>query len=148
MIPTTIGSESKAARGFQLLDDETVKIATEFQFNISKHSEFELEDTLQSLNIALQQFQKLSAEITCHFSLDIVKRLTTTLTHLQECVTTLKCNATSQKLEDIQSALLDLIQDWTVVVEQKNNHNCVQLITDSKVTLLQLDMMHYLAEQR
>ena len=96
----------------------------------------------------MQHFQKLSVEITRHFSLDIVKMLTATLTHIEECVTTLKCNASSQKLEDIQSALLDLIQDWTVVVEQKNNHNCVQLITDSKVTLLQLDMMHYLAEQR
>jgi triphosphatase len=146
LMPATIGTDSKAARGYHLLDNSLVKEVKQQQ-NLSGNLNIDAESFVNSLTALLQDFQISSAEIRREYSIDLVTNirqiLAVLVNHLAQFTRYFPC----QSLEYIHMQLKILDNDWCAVTPQNGEADVYNLLVKAQTTQLQLDIVQCLVEQ-
>jgi triphosphatase len=147
LIPTSIGTDSKAARGYKLLDASPAKEAQQQQQNLSENLSLDPKTFVNVLTALLQDFQISSAEIRQNYSVELVTNIKQTLTALVANILIFKRNFPCQSLEHIHMQLKILDNDWCVVTPQNDKNAIYNLLVKAQTTQLQLDIVQCLVEQ-
>jgi triphosphatase len=146
LMPATIGTDSKAARGYNLLDNSLVKEVKQQQ-NSSGNLNTDAESFVSSLTALLQDFQRFSAEIRREYSIDLVTNIRQVLAvlvnHLAQFTRYFPC----QSLEYIHMQLKTLDNDWCSVTPQNDKAEVYNLLVKAQTTQLQLDIVQCLVDQ-
>jgi triphosphatase len=147
LMPTSIGIDSKAARGYNLLDGLPIKNLEQHQQNLSENLQTDAETFVSLLTILLQEFQILSAEIRRNYNLrlvtDIKKILTALVSNLEGFNRYFPCPS----FEHIHMELNSFVNDWCSVTQLNDENATYILLVKAQTTQLQLDIVQCLVEQ-
>jgi triphosphatase len=147
LMPTSIGIDSKAARGYNLLDGLPIKNLEQHQQNLSENLQTDAETFVSLLTILLQEFQILSAEIRRNYNLrlvtDIKKILTALVSNLEGFNRYFPCPS----FEHIHMELNTFVNDWCSVMQLNDENATYILLVKAQTTQLQLDIVQCLVEQ-
>jgi triphosphatase len=144
LMPTTIGTHSKAARGYSLLDDLPIKQYQSMKVEKAATSGEEFSLLLASL---LQDFQLLSIQIRHQHSEDLATNINNVLVELIDVLSKFSQLFPSPCLDRIHVKLEHLHRDWSWIVQQNNKNDTHRLLTHADTTQLQLDIVQCLVEQ-
>ena len=147
LLPTSIGTDSKAARGYNLLDGLPIKKLEQHQQNLSENLDTDAETFVILLTTLLQQFQILSAEIRRQYSAELVTNIKQILTALVDNLTGFNRCFPCQLLEHIHMELNTLVNDWCLITQLNNKDATYNLLIKAQTTQLQLDIVQCLVEQ-
>ena len=147
LLPTSIGTDSKAARGYNLLDGLPIKKLEQHQQNLSENLNADAETFVSLLTTLLQQFQMLSAEIRRQYSVELVTNIKQILTALVDNLAGFKRCFPCQLLEHIHMELNTLVNDWCLITQLNNKDATYNLLIKAQTTQLQLDIVQCLVEQ-
>ena len=147
LLPTSIGTDSKAARGYKLLDGLPIKKLEQHQQNLSENLNADAETFVSLLTTLLQQFQMLSAEIRRQYSVELVTNIKQILTALVDNLTGFNRCFPCQLLEHIHMELNTLVNDWCLITQLNNKDATYNLLIKAQTTQLQLDIVQCLVEQ-
>ena len=148
LMPTSIGTDSKAARGYNLLDALPVKkVEQQQQQNLSEHLKTDAETFVNLLTALLQEFQISSAEIRHEYSVELATNIKQMLTALVEHLAEFNRYFPCQSLEQIHIQLKNLDNDWCSVMPQNDEDGTYNLLVKAQTTQLQLDIVQCLVEQ-
>ena len=147
LLPTSIGTDSKAARGYNLLDGLPIKKLEQHQQNLSENLDTDAETFVILLTTLLQQFQILSAEIRRQYSAELVTNIKQILTALVDNLTGFNRCFPCQLLEHIHMELNTLVNDWCLITQLDDKDATYNLLIKAQTTQLQLDIVQCLVEQ-
>lgn len=147
LMPTSIGIDSKAARGYTLLDDLPSKNVGQFQQITTISAQTTAEEFSSLLTAQLQHFQLLSVEIKRQYCETLANQIKLVLELLFDNVTKFKHCFPCLALEQIFTKLDDLVKDWTLSMQKKNISDLHVLLVRAQTTQLQLDFIQCLVEQ-
>lgn len=147
LMPTSIGVDSKAARGYRLLDGTPNKRLQKFQQAPQKSMPITAQEFASGLATLLQDFQMLSAEISCLYSQELATLIKRVLFELVDNVTQFKHHFPCQGLDSVLIELEILSIDWSAVTQQNHKNDFYRLLTRTQTTQLQLDIVQCLVEQ-
>jgi triphosphatase len=147
LLPTSIGTDSKAARGYNLLDGLPIKKLEQHQQNLFENLNTDAETFVSLLTTLLQQFQMLSAEIRRQYSVELVTNIKQILTALVDNLAGFKRCFPCQLLEYIHMELKTLVNDWCLITQLNDKNATYNLLTKAQTTQLQLDIVQCLVEQ-
>ena len=147
LMSTSSGIDSKAARGYNLLDGLPIKNLEQHQQNLSENLQTDAETFVSLLTILLQEFQILSAEIRRNYNLrlvtDIKKILTALVSNLEGFNRYFPCPS----FEHIHMELNAFVNDWCSVTQLNDENATYILLVKAQTTQLQLDIVQFLVEQ-
>ncbi len=147
LMSTSSCIDSKAARGYNLLDGLPIKNLEQHQQNLSENLQTDAETFVSLLTILLQEFQILSAEIRRNYNLrlvtDIKKILTALVSNLEGFNRYFPCPS----FEHIHMELNAFVNDWCSVTQLNDENATYILLVKAQTTQLQLDIVQFLVEQ-
>ena len=147
LMSTSSCIDSKAARGYNLLDGLPIKNLEQHQQNLSENLQTDAETFVSLLTILLQEFQILSAEIRRNYNLrlvtDIKKILTALVSNLEGFNRYFPCPS----FEHIHMELNTFVNDWCSVMQLNDENATYILLVKAQTTQLQLDIVQFLVEQ-
>ncbi|WP_339723111.1 CYTH domain-containing protein [uncultured Paraglaciecola sp.] len=146
LMPTSIGTDSKAARGYRLLDGSPDKTLRQFPQPI-KNTQTTAEEFSQLLSTLLQGFQTQSVEIRRQYSEELAAHIKHILDELTTCLVKFKEYFPSAEIETILAKVDNLSRNWSLVLKQNNKNEAHRLLTQPQTTQLQLDIVQCLVEQ-
>jgi len=147
LLPTTIGTDSKAARGYNLVDNSADKEVDHLQQNLPKNMPTEAEVFASLLTTLLQDFQILSAKIRRQYSEKLATNISQVLMALVDNVAKFSQYFPCLSLDRIHLQLSTLADDWSLVTQHNNSNAVSKLLIQGKTTQLQLDIVQCLVEQ-
>jgi triphosphatase len=151
LLPTTIGIDSKAARGYKLCDGLPVKKCEQYQQNLPKNmqteTETETEKFVNLLTSLLQDFQILSAEIRRQHSEELANNISQILITLVNSLEGFSHHSPCSPVDLIHVKLKTLVDDWMLVTQQNDKSSVHNLLVRAQTTQLQLDIVQCLVEQ-
>ena len=149
LLPTTIGTESKAALGYNLLDGLPVNQLEQYQHYQQYqpvNTQAEAEVFASSLTTLLQFFQQFSAAFSRQYHEVLVININRVITDLVENVAGFKHHFPCSLLDSIYSSLKTLAKDWFLVTQQHDVNAAGNLLIRAQTTQLQLDIAQCLVE--
>jgi triphosphatase len=146
-LPTSIGTDSKAALGYKLLDDSPVRELEQYQQNLTENRQHEAEVFATLLTSMLHDFQLFSAEIRRQYNNILANNINQVLSDLVKNVASFKHHFPCLSLDSIQIELKILLTDWSSVALQYDKNAAGNLLTRAQTTQLQLDIAQCLVEQ-
>ncbi|MFQ3190301.1 MAG: triphosphatase [Paraglaciecola sp.] len=147
LLPTTIGTDSKAALGYNLRDGLTAKKFAQYQQNLPENTQNEAAGYVSLLTTLLQEFQMLSAEIRRHYSVELATTIKQTLIALVDNFDKFDHHFPCSPLDSVHLRLKVLNDDWSLVTQQSDTHTIHNLLVSAQTTQLQLDIVQCLVEQ-
>ena len=147
LLPTSIGTDSKAARGYNLLDGLPVKEFEQYQHHLLEDMQTEAEVFVNLLTTLLQDFQLFSAEIRHQYSEELATNIKQVLIGLVDNLAGFKHHFPCPPLDNIHKKLKVLLNEWSLVAQQNNRNAISRLLARAKTTQLQLDIVQCLVEQ-
>jgi triphosphatase len=147
LLPTSIGTDSKAALGYKLLDDSPVRELEQYQQNLTENRQHEAEVFATLLTSMLHDFQLFSAEIRRQYNNILANNINQVLSDLVKNVASFKHHFPCLSLDSIQIELKILLTDWSSVALQYDKNAAGNLLTRAQTTQLQLDIAQCLVEQ-
>ena len=147
LLPTSIGIESKAARGYSLLNDFSVKKFQPYSHNPADKMPTEAKDFASLLTTQLEDFQKLSAQIRQQYNKALATDINQVLSALAFNLAGFSQHFSCSSLERLHIKLKTLADDWSAVLLQDNQPAAAELLAHAQTTQLQLDIVQCLVEQ-
>ena len=147
LLPTSIGIDSKAARGYNLLEDMPAKKVSEYQPLMLKNMQPEAEVFVSVLTTLLGDFQMFSAELRRQYNQTLAINIKQILADLAECVAEFNAHFPCISLNRIHTELTILVNDWSLITPPNNNQAAGVLLGRAHTTQLQLDITQCLVEQ-
>ena len=147
LLPTSIGTDSKAALGYNLLDGLSVKKIDKYQPPLPKNMDAEAEVFASFLTAQLQNFQMLSAEVRRQFSAELATDIKQVLIGLVNTLEAFNHGFPCQSLGDIHMKLNTLLNEWSLVAQNNDKNAVNSLLVKAQTTQLQLDIVQCLVEQ-
>jgi len=147
LLPTSIGTDSKAARGYHLRDGLPAKKREKHQQKRAEKLPLEADEHARLLTTLLQDFQLFSAEIRHQYSEELATNIKHVLVGLVDNIAQFRDYFPCPFLERIHIKLQDLVNDWSLVSKQNNKNDICSLLTRASTTQLQLDILQSLVEQ-
>lgn len=147
LVPTSIGTDSKAARGYQLLDGLPAKKFEQPHQKRAAKMPVTAEGFALLLAALLKNFQLLSAEIKRQYSAELATNIKHVLDELIAHIAQFRDCFPCPCLDCIHTKLADLSKDWVLVSQQNNKHEICILMTRASTTQLQLDIVQSLVEE-
>lgn len=147
VLPCSIGKDSKAARGYSLLDDFLVKESVAYQLELPQSVEADVEVFAGLLTALLGSFQMLSVEINRQYSEKLVANIKQVVIGLVDIASRFSLHFPCPPIDNIHMRLKALVSDWTVVAQQKDENAARSLLTLAATTQLQLDIVQCLVEK-
>ena len=147
LLPTAIGMDSKAARGYKLLDGLPVKEFAAYEHYQSENIKTEAEEFASLLTTQLHDFQMLSVEIRRQYSEVLTTNIKQVLLGLEDNVGGFSHHFPCPPLDSIHRQLKTLVHEWCLVTQQDNNSAADSLLVCAQTTQLQLDIVQCLVEQ-
>jgi len=149
LLPTSIGTDSKAALGYNLLDGLPVKELEQYQHQQHyqpENTQVEAEVFASLLTTLLQDFQQFSAELRRQYNAVFVININRVISALVENVAAFKQHFPCQLLDSIHTELKTLANDWSLVAQQHDENAASNLLVRAQTTQLQLDIAQCLVE--
>ncbi|MEP1448287.1 MAG: CYTH domain-containing protein [Paraglaciecola sp.] len=147
IMPTSIGTQSKAARGYRLLDGFPAKTFRQYQPQTKDNTPNSAQEFSLVLTENLQFFQMLSVEIQRQYSEQLANDITLVLGELSNSLFKFTQHFPCEQLDTILSKVRKLRDDWLLGIQQKNKVAANNILTNAQTTQLQLDIVQYLVEQ-
>lgn len=147
LLPTAIGTDSKAALGYKLLDDLPVKEFKPHHHNPPENMQTEAKFFASLLATQLQDFQMLSVNIRRQYSEVLATNIEQVLNALVNILAQFIHYFPCRPLDCIYTELQVLTNDWSVVVQKNDKDSVNRLLIRSQTTQLQLDIVQSLVEQ-
>lgn len=156
LIPTTIGLDSKAARGYQLitspspedgLDEVLEKLALDKLLDTESVQHDKEVDIALAVGKKLSLFQNLSAAIRKQYHPLLAEKMQQVLHSLNNDIQLLYKQNTPVMPFSVVSALQILVNEWDTILEQNNQHQYAALLTQAQTTQWQLDLTQFLIQQ-
>jgi triphosphatase len=147
LMPTSIGIDSKAARGYNLLDGLPIKNLEQHQQNLPENLQTDAKTFVSLLTILLQDFQILSAEIRRNYNLRLVTNIKQILTALVSNLEGFNRYFPCPSFEHIHMELNAFVNDWCSVTQLNDENATYILLVKAQTTQLQLDIVQFLVEQ-
>jgi triphosphatase len=147
LLPTSIGTNSKAARGYNLLDGLAVNEIRQYQPPLTKNIKIDAEVFASLLTTLLQDFQIYTAEIRCHFCEELATNIKHVLIVLVDNLERFSYHFPCPLLTHIHIQLKTLANEWSIVVENNDKNAANSLLARAQTTQLQLDIVQCLVEQ-
>ena len=147
LLPTSIGTDSKAARGYHLRDGLPAKKREQYQQKRAHKTPLKAQQYALLLTTLLQDFQLLSAEIRRQYSEELTTNIKHVLVGLVDNIAQFRDYFPCPCLDSIHIKLQDLVNDWSLVSQQINKNDMCSLLTRASTTQLQLDIVQSLVEQ-
>jgi triphosphatase len=147
LLPTSIGTDSKAARGYNLLDALSVKKHPRYQQQLPENVQNEAEVFASVLTTLLQDFQMFSSEIRHQYSEGLANSIKQALIALVENLAKFNQHFPCPPLKRIHIQLRSLANEWSLVTQQNNKDAVSQLLKQAQTTQLQLDIVQCLVER-
>jgi triphosphatase len=147
LLPTTIGTDSKAALGYNLRDGLTAKKFEQYQQKLPENMQNEAAGYVSLLTTQLQNFQILSAEIRCDYSLKLAANIKQTIIDLVDNLEMFSHHFPCPPLNSVHMKLKVLLDDWSSVTQQSDTHSIHNLLVRAQTTQLQLDIVQCLVER-
>jgi triphosphatase len=147
LLPTSIGIDSKAARGYHLLDGLPVKKIKPYQQRSPENFQCKAEVFVNILTALLQDFQIFSAEIRRQYSEVLAINISQVLTDLVGNLAIFMHQFPCLLLNSIRIKLQVLLDDWSVVSQQNDHNSIIDLLVSAQTTQIQLDLVQCLVEQ-
>jgi triphosphatase len=147
LLPTSIGTDSKAARGYNLRDGLPAKKFEQYSQKQARKTQLKAEEYVLLLTTLLQSFQLLLAEIKHQYSEDLTTNIRHVLVGLVDNIAQFSDCFPCPCLDRIHIKLEDLVNDWSLVTQQNNKNAICNLLSRASTTQLQLDIVQLLVEQ-
>lgn len=147
LLPTSIGTDSKAARGYQLLDGLPVNKLEKQQPELANYTQTTAEEFVHLLTTQLQHFQMFSAEIRRQYSVGLASNIQYVLIELVDSLAKFTHHFPCSSLDSIHVELKKLCSDWALILQQNSKNDTCSLLTRAPTTQLQLDIVQCLVEQ-
>lgn len=147
LMPTCVGTESKAARGYNLLDELAVQEHQRYKQNPSENMPIDAEMFASLLTTLLQDFQLFSTEIRRQYSEVLETNIKQVLFALVENLAQFCQHFPCRPIELIFLQLKTLADNWSIVTQQDNKDGAVRLLVQAQTTQLQLDIVQCLIER-
>lgn len=147
LMPTSIGTQSKAARGYRLLDGFPANTLRKNQQRPLDNAPKSAQEFSLVLAEKLQFFQTLSVEVQRQYSEQLVNDITLVLDELSNSLIKFIQHFPCEHLDTILTKVKKLYSDWLLVMQRKNKDATNKILTDAQTTQLQLDIVQYLVEQ-
>jgi triphosphatase len=147
LMPTLIGTDSKAASGYNLLDGLPVKECEPYKPNLSENMHAGAEVFADLLTTLLQDFQLFSAEIRRQYSDELATNIKQVLIGLVDNLSEFSHHFPCPVLVDIHNKLKILLNDWSLVIQQNIESSANSLLARAQTTQLQLDIVQCLVEK-
>jgi len=147
LLPTTIGSVSKAALGYNLCDGLSVKQFEQRPKKLSENMPVEAEEFVSLLTFLLHDFQMLSAQIRLHYSVELAANIKQILIALVDNFEGFSHHFLCPPLKLIHLKLKTLVDDWSLVTQQNEKNSIYNLLVKAQTTQLQLDIVQCLVEK-
>jgi triphosphatase len=147
LMTTSIGIDSKAARGYNLVDGLPIRNLEQHQQNLSENLQTDAETFVSLLTILLQDFQILSAEIRRNYNLKLVTNIKQILTALVSNLAGFNRYFPCPSFEHIQMELNNFVNEWCSVTQRNDENATYILLVKAQTTQLQLDIVQCLVEQ-
>jgi triphosphatase len=147
LMATSIGTDSKAARGYHLLDGFPVSKSQQYSHKLPANTQTTAEHFVSLLSTQLHDFQKFSSEIRLQHSQGLVVGIEQVLVGLVDSVTAFKHHFPCQSLDGIHIKLAGLVSEWSLISQKNNENDSHAFLTQASTTQLQLDVVQCLVEQ-
>jgi len=147
LMPTSIGMDSKAALGYKLLDVLPPKALELYQQSQQENMQVEAEVFVSLLTTLLQDFQIFSAEIRHQYHETLAININIVLSGLVENVAEFNHHFPCSALGHMHIELKTLMQNWSLITQQDDKNNAMNLLAQAQTTQLQLDMVQCLVEK-
>jgi triphosphatase len=147
LMPTTIGTDSKAARGYSLLDGLPINKFEQYQQKNVEKVYTTTEEFSHLLTTLLQDFQMLSVEIRRQYSENVAININSVLVDLVDGLSKFRQYFPCSCLDSIHTKLAHLAREWSLVLKKNNKNEACNLLTHAQTTQLQLDIVQCLVEQ-
>ncbi|WP_299079854.1 inorganic triphosphatase [uncultured Paraglaciecola sp.] len=147
ILPTTIGKDSKAARGYHLLDETPFKEPISYQAVMPNNSQLSSNILVSMLDKALQDYQIYSMAIKNQYLPNVAHDVLLIITDLSEIVAKLHRIYNEHLLGISYSSLLDFAHEYSQLEKYNDRKALCDLLAHPKITEWQLNLVQYLAEQ-
>jgi triphosphatase len=147
LLPTTIGTDSKAALGYNLRDGLSVKKFEPYQQNLPENIKHEAAGYVSLLTTLLQEFQMFSAEIRRHYSSELAAMFKLILTALVDNFEAFNHHFPCPQLDSVNIRLKAFNDNCSLVIQQMDKNSLHSLLVKAPTTQLQLDIVQCLVEQ-
>jgi triphosphatase len=147
LLPTSIGTDSKAARGYNLLDGLPSKDNEHYLPPLPENMQAEAEIFVSSLTTRLQDFQILSAEIRRKYNHGLTTSIKKVLISLVDNLAGFSHHFPCPSLDRIHIELKLLANEWSLIAQHDDSHAANSLLASAQTTQLQLDIVQCLVEQ-
>lgn len=147
LLPTSIGVDSKAARGYSLLDDYRPNIAFQENGELFNPAVRDVNGYVSSLENKLRHFQRLlvvgESIFTQQNAAEVKDVLLSLLKQLSNFAEHYPCKTLQQLIEDTQK----LLDAWPAATESADPATLMRFLQSASSTQLQLDILQSLIEQ-
>jgi triphosphatase len=147
LLPTTIGTDSKAALGYNLRDGLSVKKCEPYQQNLPENIQHDAAGYVSLLTTLLQEFQMFSAKIRRHYSAELATTIQLILIALVDNFDEFNHHFPCPPLDSVHMRLKALNANWSLVTQQIDKNSLYSLLVKAQTTQLQLDIVQCLVEQ-
>ena len=147
LLPTSIGMHSKAALGYQLLDNLPEKELEHYQHLQPDNMKAEAEEFASLLTTLLHDFQVLSAQLRHQYSEVVATNIKQVLLGLVYNFGMFNQHFPCPSLDTMHIQLKGLLNEWCLVAHQNNESAANALLVRAQTTQLQLDIVQCLVEQ-
>jgi triphosphatase len=150
LLPTAIGTDSKAALGYNLLDGLPAKeseLYEDYQQYKPKNMQVEAEVFASLLTTLLQDFQLFSAELRRQYNEVLAININRAISALVENVAGFNHHFPCSLLDIISIELKTLANDWSLVAQQHDESAASIILARARTTQLQLDIAQCLLER-
>ncbi|WP_293747523.1 CYTH domain-containing protein [uncultured Paraglaciecola sp.] len=147
LLPTTIGTDSKAALGYHLLDGLPVKKYEQNQQKITGNTQTSADEFVHFLTTQLQHFQMLSAAIRRQYTEELASNIQNVLFELVDSLANFTHHFPCSSLDRVHINLEKVCSDWSLILPQNNENDACSLLTRAPTTQVQLDIVQCLVEQ-
>ena len=147
LLPIFIGTDSKAARGYNLLDGIPVNETRQYQTPPAQNIKIDAAVFTRLLTTQLQDFQIFSAEIRHNFCAELAINVKHVLIALVDNLEGFSHHFPCPPLTHIHMQLKTLANEWSKVTENNDKNAANSLLARAQTTQLQLDIVQCLVEQ-
>lgn len=146
-LPTSIGIDSKAARGYSLLDDHRIEEPDQNNTQLSKNQSLNLNEYQQLLENHLRRFQQILSSVLLKFSaqnaIECKNALSCLTAHVASFAEKFPCKAMQQNKKQLER----LLASWPIKTESNTASELTHFLTSAAATELQLEILQTLVEQ-
>jgi triphosphatase len=147
LLPTTIGIDSKAARGYHLTDGTVIEDLNYDRVALPDNNVVQATDFVQMLDSQLRKFQMLSAMYTKRQSKELSANIGHVLCDLVEIIRYFTQQLPCPLISELGQRIQLLLDEKPLIFELHDNNGLKALLVQPETTQWQLDLAQYLVKR-